>query len=391
MKPSMRTTVGLLIIALAFTPLLFQHFITSTKPGFSPNNTCQNVRPLLKAEEPGTPLYRNINIHRDGLTKQAHASALVEMDNGKLLAAWYGGSREGSKDSAIFTAAYNPKQKTWGPEKIIANRHTTGKALQRYVKKVGNPVVIRGSDNSLHLFYVSVSVGGWSGSAINHIQSKDNGLTWSAAQRLVSSPFLNLSTLVKGEPLLMQDGSIAIPVYHEMIGKFGELLYYHPGKGVINKRRISHGRASLQPAIVAFDEYNAVSLLRYAGKGERRIQYTHTDDAGSSWATMAATNMPNPNAAVSARCVDNSTLLMAFNNTERGRHDLSLAVSTDRGKHWRTIHQIEYKPDSKTEQRFSYPYLIEDSNGMFHVSYTWNKKMIRHVSFNRDWLRRTMQ
>ena len=389
MRSSVRTTVGLVAIGLGFAPLLFQRITSPEIPGFSQDNTCQSREGLQTSN--GTPYYRNINVHRENLTKQAHASALVELDNDKLLAVWYGGSREGSKDSAIFMATYSPKQKTWGPEKIIANRHTTGKAVQRYVKKVGNPVIVRDKNNTMHLFYVSVSVGGWSGSAVNYISSTDNGENWSEARRLVSSPFFNLSTLVKGEPLFMKDGTIAIPVYHEMIGKFGELLYFHPDNGVINKIRISSGRASLQPSIVAFDENNAVSLLRYAGKSERRIQYAHSDDAGNSWTAMTATNLPNPNAAVSARCVDNKTLLMAFNNTERGRYDLSLAISTDRGKHWRTIHKIEYKPNSKTEQRFSYPYLIEDSKGVFHISYTWNKKMIRHVSFNREWLKRAMQ
>ena len=389
MKPSVRTTVGLIAIALGVAPLLFQRIISPEIPGFSRDNTCQSSKDLQTSR--GTPYYRNINVHRENLTKQAHASALVELGSGKLLAVWYGGSREGSKDSAIFMASYNPEQRTWGPEKIIANRHTTGKAVQRYVKKVGNPVIVRDKSNTVHLFYVSVSVGGWSGSAINYISSTDNGENWSEARRLVSSPFFNLSTLVKGEPLFMKDGAIAIPVYHEMIGKFGELLYVHPDNGVINKTRISSGRASLQPSIVAFDEHNAVSLLRYAGKAERRIQYAHSNNAGSSWTAMAATNLANPNAAVSARCVDNKTLLMAFNNTIRGRHDLSLAISTDRGRNWRTIHQIEYKPDSKSEQRFSYPYLVEDSKGVFHISYTWNKKMIRHVSFNRAWLKEAIQ
>jgi predicted neuraminidase len=390
MSPAIRFTVGLTAIVLAFSPLLFQRITTPTKPGFAKNNTCHS-KGRLTDYRASAPFYRNINIHRENLTKQAHASALVELDNGKLMATWYGGSREGSKDSAIFMAIYNPKQKTWGPEKIIANRQNTGIAVQRYVKKVGNPVIVRTRNNALHLFYVSVSIGGWSGSSVNHIHSNNNGDSWSNAQRLVSSPFFNVSTLVKGEPLLMQDGAIAIPVYHELIGKFGEMLYFHPNRGVIDKSRISSGRASLQPSVAAFDERNAVSLLRFSGKGKRRIQYAHTNDAGSSWTPMTATNLPNPNAAVSTRCVDSKTLLMAFNNTERGRHDLSLAVSTDRGKHWRTIHQIEYKPSSKIEQRFSYPYLIEDRSGVFHISYTWNKKMIRHVSFNREWLKRAMQ
>ncbi|MBE9516110.1 MAG: exo-alpha-sialidase [Proteobacteria bacterium] len=387
MTPSTRTTISLIAAGLAFSPLLFQRITEPAAPGFAIQSACQNKE---LAGTTAKPFYRKANVHQQGITKQAHASALTEPGNGNLLAAWYGGSREGSKDSAIFTAFYNAATGQWGPDRVIANRLTTGKATQRYVKKVGNPVIVRSKDNTLHLFYVSVSVGGWSGSSINTMQSTDNGESWSTAKRLITSPFFNLSTLVKGEPLFMQDGTIAIPVYHEMMGKFAEMIYYHPGSGVINKTRISHGRASLQPSVVAFDEHNAVALLRYAGKGKPRVQYSRTDDAGNSWTKMEPTTLPNPNAAVSARCIDANTLLMAFNNKEHGRDDLSLAVSSDKGTTWHVIHKIEYAPNSKSEQRFSYPYLIEDSNGVFHISYTWNKKLIKHVSFNRAWLKRKM-
>jgi hypothetical protein len=36
--------------------------------------------------------------------------------------------------------------------------------------------------------------------------------------------------------------------------------------------------------------------------------------------------------------------------------------------------------------QFDYPYLIESSDGNFHLAYTWNKSFIKYVSFNRAWL-----
>ena len=35
---------------------------------------------------------------------------------------------------------------------------------------------------------------------------------------------------------------------------------------------------------------------------------------------------------------------------------------------------------------FSYPFMIEASDGIFHVLYSWNRERIRHVRFNRAWL-----
>lgn len=390
MQPDRNLVIGLVVIVLGFVPLLFERLNSGSDQSFAASETCKQAGRNGK-DDNRAPFYTNRNVHQHGLTKQTHASALTELDNGALLATWYGGTREGSTDSAIYTAMFNPDTHSWQPSQIIANRITTGLATRRYVKKVGNPVIKRDNKGKLHLFYVSVSVGGWSGSAVNYILSTDNGKSWSAPRRLISSPFFNLSTLVKGEPLLMKDGSLAIPVYHELMGKFGEVLYFHPDKGVITKTRISYGRASLQPSVAAFDDTSAVALLRYAGKDKRRVQYVHTGDAGKSWSGMAASNLPNPNAAVSVRCIDKDTLLMAFNNTEKGRYDLSLAISRDKGINWNIIHKIEYAPDAESEQRFSYPYMIEDSDSNFHISYTWNKQIIKHVSFNRAWLGRKIQ
>jgi predicted neuraminidase len=50
---------------------------------------------------------------------------------------------------------------------------------------------------------VSVSYGGWSGSAINQLVSDDGGHTWPGARRLILSPLFNLSTLVRNQPTMM--------------------------------------------------------------------------------------------------------------------------------------------------------------------------------------------
>jgi hypothetical protein len=35
---------------------------------------------------------------------------------------------------------------------------------------------------------------------------------------------------------------------------------------------------------------------------------------------------------------------------------------------------------------FSYPYLIQARNGDFHLTYTWNRVFIKHVTFDPVWL-----
>ena len=78
---------------------------------------------------------------------------------------------------------------------------------------------------------------------------------------------------------------------------------------------------------------------------------------------------------------------MVFNNHEDERNDLTLAISKDQGNSWKIIHEFEresLQPGKKTE--FSYPYMIRDRSGGFHLLYTWHKKQIKYIHFNQSWL-----
>ena len=98
------------------------------------------------------------------------------------------------------------------------------------------------------------------------------------------------------------------------------------------------------------------------------------------------TALSNPDAAIACIRMEDGALLLAFNNSETERHDLSLATSSDEGETWRIIHQVE--KDGSRES--SYPHLIRTSNGDFHLLYTWARTDIKHVRFNRAWLAERM-
>jgi predicted neuraminidase len=275
----------------------------------------------------------------------------------------------------------------------VITRRSAQQSLYRYIKKLGNPVALLDGDRRLWLFFVSVSVGGWSGSAVNIMISQDEGVTWGPARRLVASPFLNLSTLVKGTPLLFEDGSIALPAYHELIGVFGELLRINRAGQVIGKRRLSRGTYALQPVVVPRSSTEAVGLMRYAGPAPARILSVRTADGGAQWSPPVKTDLPNPNAAISCIGLENGELLLVFNNSERQRDDLSLAYSANHGETWRVIHSFEKETsDPGAPQReLSYPYLIRAGNGDFHLLYTWHRTHIKHVRFNEAWLKQKLQ
>ncbi len=345
----------------------------------------------IKSAGSDTSIYSESFIFPKGLNAYNHASSLIELNNGQILAVWYGGSREGAPDVKIFKSVYGPIKpgdpniKDWSKPIAVIDATRVSKDLARYVKKIGNPVIHRDDAGKLWIFFVTVSVGGWSGSSLNYIISEDEGVNWSKTKRLITSPFLNVSTLVKGQPFNYKDGSIGLPVYHELAGKFSELLRINKNGAIISKARITHGRQSLQPSIAILGKKNAIALMRYSGKAPKRILSSTTADGGMTWSPGKKLSLPNPNSGLMVRAVADNRLLLVFNNTEHGRHILSLAVSADGGGSWKIIHDFERRP-AESKDRFSYPYFIKTKSGDYHLTYTWKKHLIKHVVFNDRWL-----
>jgi predicted neuraminidase len=333
------------------------------------------------------PFYRS-QFLPNSTRQSVHSATAAEISGGRLRAFWYGGSREGASDVVIYTSVFSPPERTWGPERVLVTRESAQRHLQRYVRKLGNPAVGRDRSGRLWLFFVSVSVGGWAGSAINLMVSEDEGETWSPPRRLVTSPFFNVSTLVRGPPLQFADGTIGLPVYHEFLGKFGELLRLDAGGHAIRKTRLSWGRSSLQPVILPWSETDAVGFMRYAGDPPNRVLMIRTSDAGAHWSPPVKTVLPNPNSAVGSVLLANGPLVLAFNNSRENRDDLSLAYSNDRGNTWRIAHRLEGDPalPQASMPEYSYPWIMQDTAGDIHVLYTWGRSRIKHVHFNLAWL-----
>jgi len=318
-----------------------------------------------------------------------HAASLIALKDGAIRAFWFAGSREGAPDVVINSAVYDPQSTNWSAPTIVIDRLSAQSGLSRYIAKLGNPVPSRMADGRMQLFFVTVSIGGWAGSSISTMISDDEGLTWGRPQRLISSPFFNLSTLVKSPALLFADGRLGLPAYHEWIGRFGEFLRIDATQ-VIDKRRMSSGRGAIQPVVFVKDPQTATALFRQTRSSElaKQIPVSQTSDAGQTWQGSDDLLIANPNSAVAGLTLGNGIRLLALNNIEAGRHRLVLLMKPAQADQWQVVRVLEDEEALPNEQRkeFSYPYLISANGNDAHLAYTWDRKKIRHLYFSSAWL-----
>ncbi len=299
-------------------------------------------------------------------TPSCHASTLVEAREGRLLAAWFGGTDEGADDVAIYLAARVSGR--WStPSKVFDGLQPDGRRFPCW-----NPVLARPKGGPVLLFAkVGPSPSGWWGVLAT---SGDEGRTWSPPRRLpgeVIGP-------VKNKPLELPDGSLLCPSSRED-PKLGWRVFMERTAdlgttwGVVGPLNDGVALGAIQPSLLT----HPGGRLQALGRSKQgRIAEAWSDDLGKSWSPMALTSWPNPNSGTDALTLRDGRQLLVSNPVERGRTPLTVALSAD-GKAWREALILEDGPGE-----YSYPAAIQAADGLIHVSYTWRRERIKHVAID---------
>ena len=404
-----------------FVPVAQQTAPSSGAARTGPNGPAAGAQAQPQPADQRLPLDADFVSSSPG--QAVHAASVVELRDGRLRAVWFSGSREGAADVAVKSAVTNPETLRWSEESTLYDRQRVQRGLWRYVKKIGNPVIARAPDGSLRLWMVTVSVGGWAGSSITWARSDDEGATWSDPKRLVTSPFLNISTLVKGAPFFYDNGEIGLPVYHEFASKFGEILRISAQGEVLDKARIPGSQTQLQPVVLVADATHAQVYMR-SGHAVA-VMASETKDAGKTWSAAHALSWPNPDSALAAAVTANGQQWLALNPGPKNRAVLALlqtglGASFDGVKPWvvesaaspqTRLSMDDYERllgeelkasgvsetqtqayvasarrqlcvDKTCSEEFSYPYLLQSRDGYLHMVYTWHRTRIKHVRLN---------
>ena len=305
-----------------------------------------------------------------------HSATIVELPNKELLCTYFGGTYERHPDVEIRLQR-KKLDGTWTPPVSVA--HGIQPDAERF--PTWNPVLFQPRGGDLMLYYkVGPSPKEWWG---EFITSKDNGHTWSQPQRLEG----NLLGPIKNKPIQLSNGTLLSGSSDENDGwKAHVERSTDGGKSWSFIGPLNDGKkmAAIQPTLLTHADGSIQMLSRTNTSGEERITETWSRDGGLTWSAMRWTTLPNNNSGLDAVTLQDGRHLLIYNHATReqegmghkGRGVLNLAVSKD-GKTWEAALMLDYIDEP--EKQYSYPSIIQTTDGLVHIVYTWHRERIKHV------------
>ena len=319
---------------------------------------------------PSNPVLVSEFIFTNAPFPSCHASTIAETGNG-LVAAWFGGTRERDPDVCIYVSRHVNGQ--WTAPMEVANG--VGFATNRL--PCWNPVLCQPKSGPLLLFYkVGPSPATWWGMMTT---SPDGGRTWSPPRRLPDG----ILGPIKNKPVQLADGNLLCPSSTE--GEGGWRVHFERTRDLGQTWQatppVNDGKeiGAIQPSILFYPggKMQAVGRTR-----QGKIFQVWSEDNGRAWGPMTLTALPNPDSGTDAVTLRDGRQLLVYNHNTRdqtankGRSPLNVALSND-GRNWRMVLVLE--DDANAPNGFAYPAVIQTSDGLVHITYTWKRQRIKHV------------
>jgi predicted neuraminidase len=329
----------------------------------------------LFAADPG--LVSSGFIYETAPFPQCHASTIVEATGRQFVAAWFGGTREKHPDVGIWVS--RQENGKWTTPVEVANGvqyHKSDGTLHRH--PTWNPVLFQPKSGPLMLFYkAGPTPQTWWGMLTT---SADGGKTWAEPRRLPE----NILGPIKNKPVQLPNGDILCPtsnetdeskskwsVHFERTRDFGRTWEFI---GPVNDGLAIQ---AIQPSILFL---GGDKLLAIGRSRQDRVFEVRSDDGGKTWGPMTLGSLPNNNSGTDALTLKDGRHLIVYNHIGGTpgkwggkRTPLNLAVSKG-AKTWQAALILESDPGE-----YSYPAIIQASDGLVHITYTWKRQRVKHA------------
>lgn len=297
--------------------------------------------------------------------KSCHASTVLPLKGGDLLAAWFGGTEEGAGDVAIWCS--RKKDGDWTKPVNLTGEQD----LPHF-----NPVLSYNSTGQIMLVYkTGWKIRDWISMVII---SEDYGYTWSEAVELVPGDSTGGRGPVKNKSIFASNGDLLAPASIETktewdafvdISSDGGKTWRKSAQVPLDRSKVT-GKGIIQPTLWESSPNQLHMLLRTT---EGLIYRSDSADQGKSWSEAYPISLPNNNSGIDLAQMPGGDLLLVYNPIAESwglRTPLVLDVSKDNGATWSRLHTLE-----ETEGEYSYPAIVSDGSEV-HITYTWKRERI---------------
>ncbi len=330
----------------------------------------------------------------------AHAPALLELENGDMLCAWFAGSFEGSKDISIVCARKGRDADHWEePVAVSCDRERSEQ----------NPSLFAGPDGAVWCMYTA---------QLDRVEGKDN-MQFTSIIRCQKS-WDNGRTWGEAEVIFPQEGSFCrqpIQVLSNGRWIFGNWICTDSENGLEGDPtafRISddqgktwklvempESNGAVHANVVELESGKLICLLR--SRFADFVYISHSEDNGDTWTKPTPTVLPNNNSSISALKLKSGRIAIAYNPTHTPapvygkvawpglRCPVAVALSEDGGKTFPMIRNLErgegFIGDENTtnNKQYEYPYLMQGRDGRLHLAYAYKNRIgVKYVCFTEE-------
>jgi predicted neuraminidase len=372
---------------------------------------------------------------------QCHAANLAWLPTGDLACVWFGGTQEGVSDISIYLSTLPAGSQTWQEPVRLSDDPSRSEQ---------NPVLFTLTPEEVWLLYTAQLAGHQDTSEVRRRVSHDGGRTWDEPSVLFPATTRG-GVFVRQPPVLLRSGRIVVPVFNclTMPGKdwvgdadTSSVWYSDDGGSTWTEAPVPGSVGCVHMNIIERQDGTLWACFR--SRWADHIWEATSADDGTTWTEPAPTALPNNNSSIQVASFGDERAALVFNRSSAAdatarrvslydeidddgikidsvgprlsskkaaseafeapsagdrrafwgapRAPMSLALSTDEGRHWPTCLSLEtgdgYCLSNNSRdglnRELSYPTIVPGAEGDLHIAYTWHRRTIRHLHLPAD-------
>lgn len=305
-------------------------------------------------------------IFTEKITDSCHASTVLPLDDGSVIAAWFAGSSESDDDVKILTSVRGTDGKWGEPIRVSADPNVAH----------WNPVLFQNDDGTITLYFkVGKNTQYWK----TYYSTSTDGKVWATPKELVPGDNSGGRGPVKNKPIRLKNGTILAPGSTEIDDKYRCFVDISTDNGKTWNRT-----PEINSSFLRFFKVPMIQPTLWESKDGSVHMFTRTKvgkiyrsdsyDGGKTWCTAYPTNLPNNNSGIDLDTDDSGRIFLVYNpvGIPGIRTPLTLAVSLDDGKTFTKIKTFE-----TGLAEYSYPAVVVNGDTI-HITYTYERDYIAY-------------